>query len=169
MGKKNITFDFIEEQVRSKTYGILSTINPDGYPHSTSIIYAVSPPESNFCLYCISSKNYRKVKNIQNNEKIAFVIPFPHHVMRFVPANAVHFQGKASLLPIDDSEARKSFNSSKILRFNLERTAELVDSIFIKIIPNQKFHIYGLGYGMMEMRKNHVSGNYTIMIPNNRY
>ena len=168
MTKKTISFKFIEKNIRTKTYGILSTIDSKGIPHSTSIIYAVSPPETKFCLYCISS-NTKKVKNIQANENIAFVIPFPHHVMRFVPANAVHFQGKAEILSIDDLEAIKSFNSAKILRFNLERSAELLESIFIKITPNQKLFIYGLGFGMMEMRKNHVNVNYSIIIPNERY
>lgn len=169
MGKKNIDFKYIEEMIRSKTYGMISTIDQHGNPHSTSIIYAVSSPESKFCLYCVSSQKYRKVKNIQSNENVAFVIPFPHHVMRFVPASAVQFQGKAKIIPIDDSEARKSFLTSKILKFNLERTSELLESAFIKIIPNQKLFIYGLGYGMMEMRKNHVKGNYSIMIPTERF
>lgn len=109
------------------------------------------------------------MKNINGNENIALVIPFPHHILRFVLASAVQFQGKAELLDINDIEARKSFSTSRILKFNLQRTTEIVESVFIKIKPNQKFHVYGLGYGVMEMRYNHVSGNYSITIPEDRF
>jgi hypothetical protein len=57
MSKKTLNFEFIEREIRKKTYGILSTINQNGHSHSTSILFAVSPPESKFALYILTEKH----------------------------------------------------------------------------------------------------------------
>ena len=50
MDKKEFTFEFVEKHVRKKSFGILTTIDRKGRPHSTGIVYGVSPPESKFSL-----------------------------------------------------------------------------------------------------------------------
>ena len=46
-------FDFIEKNLRKKTFGILTTITPEGRPHSVGVVYAM-PPDLPFCLYLIT-------------------------------------------------------------------------------------------------------------------
>jgi nitroimidazol reductase NimA-like FMN-containing flavoprotein (pyridoxamine 5'-phosphate oxidase superfamily) len=81
------TFDFIEEKVRKKSFGVLTTIDSKGRPHSTGIIYAVGPPEKPFALYSISGSQYAKVRNIKRNPNVSLVVTFPHYWIRFAPAS----------------------------------------------------------------------------------
>ncbi|MHA1717374.1 MAG: pyridoxamine 5'-phosphate oxidase family protein, partial [Promethearchaeota archaeon] len=81
--KTPLNFKQVVERLRKKTFGILTTISKDGHPHSTGILYGVSPPGSKFSIYVLTRKSYRKVKNIESNPKVSFVIPFPHYILRF--------------------------------------------------------------------------------------
>ncbi len=166
-------FEFIESEIRKKTFGVLSTIDQNGYSHSTGIIYGVSSPESKFSLYILTENSYKKVKNIKNNNSISFVIPFPHHLLRFVPSSCVQFQGTGKIIPFTNTEAQHAFqNSSKILKLNLQQANQLNSkeqkSVFIKITPNSKLFCYGLGYSLMKLRKNVEIGSYSVIIPSER-
>ncbi|MFX0011664.1 MAG: pyridoxamine 5'-phosphate oxidase family protein [Candidatus Hermodarchaeota archaeon] len=172
MSKKQ-NFEFIEKQIRKRTFGILSTIDQNGLSHSTGIIYAIAPSKAQFALYVITHRNYKKVKNIEKNNSVSFVIPFPHHVLRFVPASCVQFQGSAEILPFSNKDAQDSFNSgSKILKMNFNEVNKRNDKeegvVFIKIIPNRKLSCYGLGFSLIELRKNIESGSYSVTIPQDR-
>ncbi|MHA2165795.1 MAG: pyridoxamine 5'-phosphate oxidase family protein, partial [Candidatus Hodarchaeales archaeon] len=101
MNKQVVSFSFVEKQVRKKTFGVLTTINRDGTPHTTGILYGVSLPSSKFALFCLTSKNYKKVRNIERNPNISFLIPFPHYYIRFAPASIVTFQGTIDFLSVD--------------------------------------------------------------------
>ncbi|MFX1377433.1 MAG: pyridoxamine 5'-phosphate oxidase family protein, partial [Promethearchaeota archaeon] len=138
--KKTPNFKFIEKEIRKNTFGIISTIDKNGHSHSTGVVYGVAPSASEFALYILTDKNYKKVKNIENNSSASFVIPFPHHVLRFVPASCVQFQGTARIVPFSDKEAQESFRGgSKILRMNLKQVSKMPNKeegvIFIKVIP----------------------------------
>jgi nitroimidazol reductase NimA-like FMN-containing flavoprotein (pyridoxamine 5'-phosphate oxidase superfamily) len=167
------SFEFIEAEVRKKTFGILSTIDQDGRSHSTGIIYAISPPGSKFSLYILTDRTYKKVKNIQQNSSVSFVIPFPHHLLRFVPSSCVQFQGRAEILPYEDSEAQEAFKiGKKMLAMNLKQAIKEDPggeyTVFIKIIPNQKIFCYGLGISLMQLQKDVEIGSYSVTIPEGR-
>jgi len=167
--EKMPNFKFIEKEIRKKTFGILSTIDPNGKSHSTGIIYGVAPSNSVFVLYILTGKNYKKVKNIETNNSISFVIPFPHHILRFVPASCVQFQGTAQIVPFNDIEAQESFKSGpKILKTNLKQVSKMSNKeegvVFIRIIPNEKLFCYGLGIRLIKLRKNIESGSYFVRI-----
>jgi general stress protein 26 len=167
-------FEFVEAEVRQKTFGILSTIDQDGKSHSTGILYAISPPESKFSLYILTDRSYKKVRNVQHNSSVSVVIPFPHHLLRFVPSSCVQFQGTAKILSYEDSEAQQAFKMGKrMLKMNLEQAIEEDPTgeniVFIKIIPNQKIFCYGLGISLMQLRKDVEIGSYSVIIPKERY
>lgn len=168
--KKTPNFEFIEKEIRKKTFGIISTIDKNGHSHSTGVVYGVAPISSEFSLYILTDKNYKKVKNLENNNSISFVIPFPHHILRFVPASCVQFQGTAKIVPFSDKEAQESFRGdSKILKMNLQQVRNMPNkgegAVFIKVIPNKKLFCYGVGIGIMKLRKNVESGSYFVKIP----
>jgi nitroimidazol reductase NimA-like FMN-containing flavoprotein (pyridoxamine 5'-phosphate oxidase superfamily) len=172
MSKKQ-NFEFIEKQIRKKSFGIISTIDQNGRSHSTGIVYATASSKVKFALYILTHRNYKKVKNIGINDSVSFVIPFPHHILRFVPASCVQFQGTAEILPFSNKDAQESFKSgSKILKMNLEEVSKRNDKeegvVFIKIIPNSKLFCYGLGFSLIELRKNIESGSYIVTIPPER-
>lgn len=167
--KNSPLFEFVKDEIRKKSFGILSTIDPNGKSHSTGIIYGVSPSNSRFALYILTDRHYKKIKNIESNTSVSFVIPFPHHILRFVPASCVQFQGTAQILPFNDINAQKSFNNGpKILKTNLKQVSKMSnkeeDIVFIKIIPNEKLFCYGLGISLIKLRKNIESGSYFVRI-----
>lgn len=173
--KKNFNpnFKFIEQEIRKKTFGILSTIDQNGKSHSTGIIYSVSSPETKFSLYILTENNYKKVQNIKNNNSVSFVIPFPHHLLRFVPSSCIQFQGIGEILPFTNKEAQNAFEGgSKILKMNFQQARKLnpkqQKAVFIKIKPNSKLFCYGLGYSLMKLRKNIEIGSYSVIIPSER-
>jgi nitroimidazol reductase NimA-like FMN-containing flavoprotein (pyridoxamine 5'-phosphate oxidase superfamily) len=106
MAKDRFSFDSVEKAVRTKTFGVLTTIDAKGRPHSTGIIYGVSPPTSPFALYILVGENYAKVRNIKRNPSVSLVVTFPHYYVRFAPASYAMFRGTAEIVPFSDPDAR---------------------------------------------------------------
>lgn len=163
---RTLSFDIVEKAIRKMDYGILGTIDKNGCPHSTSVLYGVSPSSVKFALYVITGKSYKKTKNLKLNPQISFVIPIPHHIMRFVPSNCIQFQGSVEFLSIKDEIAKKTFLKNKVLKMTREDALSDPDEyIFLKIIPKGTVFGYGLGMGIMELRNNHESGSFRSKIP----
>ncbi|MFX1440493.1 MAG: pyridoxamine 5'-phosphate oxidase family protein, partial [Promethearchaeota archaeon] len=114
----DFSFDFIEKEVRKKTFGVLSAVDANGQPHSTGVLYGVSPPESKFALFVVTSESSAKVRHIRRNPNVSLVVTFPHYYIRFAPASYVMFRGTAEFVPLDDSDGQWAFNQKRILRMN---------------------------------------------------
>jgi len=169
MAKQKKPFSYIGAQLRKKDFGILGTIDSKDRPHSTGILYGVAPKENPFAIYVLTGTNFRKTKNIQNNPAVSFVVPFPHYYMRFIPASVVQFQGTGEILPFDDSGGQASFQSSRMLRMNLEVDMAAEEMVFIRIVPNRKLFCYGVGIGMLSLMKNPHTAEYTVKVPEERH
>ena len=168
---EQFTFSFVESEIRNKTFGILTTLNKDGSPHSTGVLYGVSSPDSDFVLYIITSLKYKKTKNIINNPQVSFVIPFPHHILRFVPSSTVTFYGEVKILPfVDHEDLLAIFSEKRILRLITEHLTdeEKEDYVFLKLKPSPKVYCYGLGFNLFKLRGSHTEGGYTVFIPEER-
>ncbi|MFX0052631.1 MAG: pyridoxamine 5'-phosphate oxidase family protein [Candidatus Hermodarchaeota archaeon] len=170
MNENQFDFSFVEKQIRKKTFGVLTTLNKDGTPHTTGILYGVSPPSSKFALYSLTSKNYKKVRNIKANPRVSFLIPFPHYYIRFAPSSTVTFQGKANFLSVEDPIIQDIFSKKRVLRLILKEIegGERENITFIKVKPYPKVLCYGLGYNVFKLRKGHTKGGYSVRIPVNR-
>ena len=170
MTDSRFSFDFVEQKVRKKTFGVLSTIDSKGRPHSTGIIYAVGSPDSPFVLYSIVGEKYAKVRNIKRNSNVSLVVTYPHYWIRFAPASYVMFRGTAEILPDTDPGGRWAMSQTRIGRMNLQSDAEEIgmDFAYIKITPEPTVFCYGLGYGLMEMRSQHENLGYKVIIPEER-
>ena len=169
MSKGRFTFAFVEKEIRKKTFGILTTIDAKGRPHSTGVLYGVSPPTSKFCLYIATSERYAKARNIKRNPNVSFVVTFPHYYIRFAPASYVMFRGTAELVPLDNEEGRWVFQQKRILRMTESiDPEELADAFFIKLHPEPTVYCYGVGIGLMELRSSHATGDYKVTIPAER-
>jgi nitroimidazol reductase NimA-like FMN-containing flavoprotein (pyridoxamine 5'-phosphate oxidase superfamily) len=158
----------VEEYIRKKDFGILGSISHDGKPHSTGILYAVSPPEQKFALYIITGLNYKKTKNIKKNPNVSIVIPFPHHLLRFIPAPCIQFQAKAEIIPRTNEEVRACFQRNRILRKTLKQVYNNENIIFLKIIPDKTIFGHGIGISMFELRKDETKGSFKSIIPAER-
>ena len=109
-----------------------------------------------------------KVRNILRNPEVSFLVPYPHHFLRFVPASCISFPGTAEIVPEDDAEARGAFQSSRILRMNLEEASGMENAVFIKIRPKRRMHCYGVGFGLMEITRNPAEAGYSVEVPSDR-
>ncbi|MHA2085805.1 MAG: pyridoxamine 5'-phosphate oxidase family protein [Candidatus Thorarchaeota archaeon] len=166
---ERFSFEYIEQEVRKKTYGVLSTIDSKNRPHSTGIIYGVSPPEDKFALYMLTVERYAKVRNIRKNPNISLVVNFPHYYVRFAPDSYVMFRGTGELVPFEDDVARRTFQQKRILRMNLAADPEdLKGAVFIKLNPEPTVFCFGVGIGILELRKAHVASDYKVEIPQER-
>jgi hypothetical protein len=164
-------FDYIEKQLRKKTFGILTTVTPQGRPHSVGVVYAVAPPGQPFCLYLITRPVLKKARNIRDNPNFSFVVPFPHYLFRSIPPRCIQFQGKAELLPIDDPIVIKAFQSSIVLKRSMEHSLRLGESVFIRIVPDKKIFCFGIGANILQFlisSQNKNLGNFYVIVPENR-
>ncbi|MHA2272998.1 MAG: pyridoxamine 5'-phosphate oxidase family protein [Candidatus Hodarchaeales archaeon] len=166
------SFEFVEPQLRKKTFGILTTISPKGWPQTHGVLYGMAAPHSKLAFFIVTDKRYRKAGNIKGNPRVSFLIPFPHYYVRFAPASTVQFQGTAKLIPIDNPQIFSIFkNGPRVLRrvvHSFDDPAIRENYCFIKITPNPRFICYGLGKSLRELRKDHVRGRYTVTIPQKR-
>jgi len=166
---RGFTFEFLEKEVRKKTFGILTAIDSKQRPHSTGMLYGVSPPESKFALYMLTDDGYAKVRHIRRNPNVSFVVIFPHYYIRFAPASYVMFRGAAELVPLDDSDAQWAFSQKRILRMSQRVEPELLKrALFIKMNPEATVFCYGVGIGIMELRNELNEGGYKVVIPSDR-
>jgi nitroimidazol reductase NimA-like FMN-containing flavoprotein (pyridoxamine 5'-phosphate oxidase superfamily) len=161
-------FSFVEAQLRRKTFGVLSTISPGGSLQTTGILYGVSPPDSRLRLYLFTERSYLKVRNISRNPEVAFLVPYPHHLLPFVPASCISLQGTAEIVSVDDPEGREAFAVGRILRSNLEHASSMEEAVFIRIRPKRRVHCYGIGIGLMEIARNPSEAGYSLEIPSHR-
>ena len=164
-------FAYVEKQLRKKSFGILTTVTPQGRPHSVGVVYAVAPPDLPFSLYLISRPVLKKARNIRNNPNVSFVVPFPHYLVRLIPPSCVQFQGKAEPIPFEDPIAIKSFQSSIVLRRSLLHSVELGESIFFRIVPDKKIFCWGIGANVWQFlipSQNKKVKNFYVIAPQNR-
>lgn len=168
MKKQHFSFSFVEKMIRKKTFGILTTINKDGTPHTTGILYGVSPPSCNFVLYLLTSKKYQKVRNLERNPNVSFLIPFPHYYIRFAPSSTVTLTGKADFITAGVSEIHEIFTKKRVLKLLIRelQQGDQESMTFIRIKP--KVLCYGLGYNVFKLRKGHTQGGYSVLIPQDR-
>ena len=76
MTEYEFDFHFIKNEIRKKTFGIITTLNKDGSPHTSGILYGVSNQDEKFALYLLTYKKNKKVRNIQRNPKVSFIYLF---------------------------------------------------------------------------------------------
>ncbi len=167
MTEHKFDFHFIKNEIRKKTFGIITTLNKDGSPHTSGILYGVSNQDEKFALYLLTYKKNKKVRNIQRNPKVSFIIPFPHHILRFVPSGAITINGIAKILPVNTKEIIQTFSEKKILRqliadIDFENDMKYV---FVKIEPDPKIFCYGVGFNILKLRSSHTTGGYSVTIP----
>jgi len=90
-------------------------------------------------------------------------------MLRSVPSSCIQIQGTAEILSLDDNEARLTFQRNKTLKSNFKQVDDSKNNVvFIKITPDEKIHCFGVGIKLMELKRAHTAGNYSVVIPSNR-
>jgi hypothetical protein len=113
--------------------------------------------------------NSIKAKNIERNPNVSFLVTFPHYYLRFVPSYTVTFRGEADFTTLDNTDVQRAFNQKRILRMNFDVEPEILEElVIIRIKPNPTVYCYGLGIGLIEIRKSHATASYKVKIPMER-
>ena len=162
---RKLDYEIVYKYLRKKDFGIITTLSKTGYPHTTGVLYAISDFTEDLKFFIITGKKYQKTKNIMNDSKISFVIPFPHYIMRFVPPPMIQFEGNAELVEYDNNVHERLFMRTRGLKTNLDFIDSNPDNIIvIEITPNNKIHGHGIGIGMLELKKHHAQGAFYSLI-----
>ena len=143
----------LEQEVRKifkkNMWLVLSTVDDNNQPHSSVVVYQ----SDGNVMYITTGIKTLKVKDIQRNNKVSITIPFRKNFLHKIipaPPAELHFIGNAELLPKDDENARKTFK--KFLKHELEDEIN-EGSIWIKITPSNIISTYGVGVGLLTMKK----------------
>lgn len=165
-------FDVVERALHRHTFGTLSTLTPNGRPHATGVEYAVSQKGAPLALYVTTRTTTRKVRNIREHSDIAFVVPIPRRMSPFFPPSAIQFQGSASILSAENSEAILAFSSTWFLRRILATERRIVaeggDLCFIHIRPDPTVFTYALGMSAIENLRRPRQAIGRVTIPRDR-
>ena len=159
------TFDYVEAQVRKKTFGIFTAIDPRGRPHSTGVLYGVGPVTAPLALYIVTFEHYAKVRYVRANPIVTLAVTFPHRILSFAPASCVSFRGRATTVAFSDPRAGWAFRQHRILRDNLVMGSKGDRPLFIRIDPEPNVLCYGLGISLNAIRKDPTIGGYNVQIP----
>jgi len=153
-----LTFEMLENTIRNRSYGVLSTISREGRPHSAGVSYAVSDRTEPFGLYIVTDGRSKKARNITRNPQVSFVIPVPRW-FGFLPPSSIQFEATAAIIPLSDETSRmtfeRSFITKRILSLQLAQKSEV--STFIRVRPSSVMFTYGVGLSIFQLMK-HVEG-----------
>lgn len=146
MSPASLSFEEVEREIRWRNFGVLSTLLPDGRPHSVSVLYAVTPSGMPFALYVLTDRRSRKARNVNANPSVSFAIPLPRRLLPFVPPNSIQFQGTAEIMPLQDETAREAYTRSFVLRKVLSLEEAQRRGVFVRIRPEPVVFTYGVGH-----------------------
>ncbi|KWX22522.1 pyridoxamine 5'-phosphate oxidase [Mycolicibacterium wolinskyi] len=142
-------FHQVEGAIRSQRCGTLATLDREGRPHATEVVYALSPRSTPLMLYVTTRTTTAKAKNIRRDAEVAFVIPVPHRTIALFPPGAVQFQATAELVGTNDTAALAAFQATwflrRILRAEQRILAGTDEMCFIAIRPHDTLFSYGIG------------------------
>jgi nitroimidazol reductase NimA-like FMN-containing flavoprotein (pyridoxamine 5'-phosphate oxidase superfamily) len=165
-----LTFDRVVSELRRRDFGVLSTVTPDGRPHSVGVVYGVSPPGRPFRLSVMTRRSLRKARNLAANPNVSFVVPLTRRVLWFVPPPCVQFQGRAEVLDQEDREGVETFRSFAMGRRILSMYEDLARRgeagvCFLRITPDPTLSTYMVGHSIWEVMRRMETGIERVRIP----
>jgi nitroimidazol reductase NimA-like FMN-containing flavoprotein (pyridoxamine 5'-phosphate oxidase superfamily) len=165
-----VTFDRVLRELRRRDFGVLSTVTPEGRPHSVGVVYGVSLPGRPFQLYVMTRRRLRKTRNLVENPDVSFVVPLTRRLLWFVPPPCVQFQGRAEVLERDDAGGLETFRSFRMGRRILSMYEELAlrgetGVCFLRITPDPTLSTYMVGHTIWELMRRMETGIERVRVP----
>jgi len=165
-----LTFDRVVSELRHRDFGVLSTVTPDGRPHSVGVVYGVSMPGRPLRFYVMTRRRLRKARNLADNPNVSFVVPLTRRLLWFVPPPCVQFQGQAELLDRDDREGVETFRSFAMGRRILSMYEDLARRgetgvCFLRITPDPTLSTYMVGHSLWELMRRMETGIERVRVP----
>lgn len=165
-----VTFDRVVSELRRRDFGVLSTASPDGRPHSTGVVYGVTPRSRPLQLYVMTRRQLRKARNASENPNVSFVVPLTRRLLWFLPPPCIQFQGRAELLERDDPGGVETFRSFAMGRRIVAMYEEMAGRgetgvCFLRITPDATLSTYMVGHSIWELMRRMESGIERVRVP----
>ena len=169
-GSVRVTPTVVMGQIRRQHFAVLSTVGPDGAPHSAGVNYGSTRPGDDFAVYVMTRRHLLKARNIHTDPRVSLVIPIPRPVLSFLPPATIQLHGRAELLDWDDAAGNGVFETfwmGRRILHGYQRAREHGESrvCFVKIVPDPRVHTYRVGYHIWELRRNMERGSARITLP----
>ncbi len=133
------------KSIARHSFCTLATSSASNVPHVVGVRYAVIDD----ALYITMFDDSIKVRNIRDNPRVAVCIPARKIPM--FPPFAVQFQGRAELLPNDDTEVVRLYESGAFKRIISKADFANSHSWFARIAPPRRVLTYGLGVPLLQI------------------
>jgi hypothetical protein len=158
-----VTFHSVLGELRRRDFAVLSTVTPEGRPHSAGVVYGVSLAGRPFQLYVMTRRRLRKARNVAENPNVSLVVPLNRRLLWFLPPPCIQFQGRAEVLDRDDRGGVETFRSFAMGRRILTMYEEMAlrgetGVCFLRITPDVTLSTYMVGHSMWELMRRMEAG-----------
>lgn len=141
----------VRRAIRSRSFAMLSSVSPAGFPHGAGVIYVPCNDE----LYVHTSRSSRKARNIAADGRVAVVIPV--RKLPVGPPFTVQFQGRAEVLAMDDPTVRPLIDAGTLKAITSHGELEMPDGCFVRIRPSDTVHTYGIGVSALAVARDPIA------------
>lgn len=168
--RRPLTFDRVVRELRQRDFGVLSTVTPEGRPHSVGVVYSVALPGRPFRLYVMTRRRLRKARNLVEKPNVSFVVPLTRRLLWFIPPPCVQFQGRAEVMDRDDPggvETFRSFAMGRRILSMYEAFAKRGETgiCFLRITPDPTMSTYMVGHSLRELMRRMETGIERVPVP----
>ena len=166
----SLTVERLIKELRTRSFGVLSTVCLDGRSHSVGVEYGVSPGAEDFDIYVMTRRQLKKARDIAGNPNVSFVVPLTRRVLRFLPPACIQFEATAEILDRNDARGAASFSTFWMGRRILKMYRELESRgetgiCFLRISPGPVVSTYMVGHSICELSRRMEVGMEKVKIP----
>ena len=165
-----LTADTVLGELRRNHFAVLSTVGPDGAPHSAGVNYGLSTHSGEIALYVMTRAHLQKARDIQNDPRVALVVPIGHRFAQFLPPATIQLRGRAEIIDGADDLGIGVFRGfwigRRILRaYEKWRRQGETRICFLKITPDPDVRTYMVGSNLLDLSRNMEAGAGRVVIP----
>ena len=137
----------IIKAVQSRSFAMLSTVSPAGFPHAAGVQYApvlgAAGGPGQLALYVHTMRSSRKARNVAADGRVAVTIPV--RKLPVGPPFTIQFQGRAEVVAMDDPEIVDHVAAGRLEKVSSHGELDEPDGCFLRIVANRTVHTYGIG------------------------
>ncbi len=129
--------------LHGRSFAVLSTVSPAGFPHAAGVQYVVVDTESGPVLYTHTMRSSRKARNVAADGRIGVVVPV--RKLPVGPPFTIQFQGRGEVLAMDDPEIVALLDAGRLKAIASHGELDEPDGCYLRVTPNETIHSYGIG------------------------
>jgi general stress protein 26 len=146
----------VADVIASNSFCTLATSSADNRPHVAGVLYALVGRD----LYINTDTTSRKVRNIEENQRVAVCIPV--QVDPQAPPFTASMQGTAAVLQNDDPEIVSLVADGSLAAVTSHGELERPGTCFVKVSPGRRVATYGIGISEEEFAADPLSASRSV-------